>query len=348
MERRLARTTWALLALTLACSNETGTNNGDGSPPQDRVDSARSVDLAAPVDTHTSSPDAIDAAQGDAADWDAPIDANTAEHPADALGPDRVDASPDRLGPVDSAPKPDGNLPAVTVYIAGDSTVSDYAATYRPQAGWGQMLPELVNSKVTVVNKAIGGRTARRFISEGRLAEILKVIKAGDYLLVQFGTNDSNKTATYGDGMPYYAAPADFKTYMAQYVTGARDKKATAFMVTPPPRRSCDTANDSKPFGNGTGAYATAMLELGASMNAPVVDLNAKTLAYLNSIGCAASAKVFLYVAAGQYTGAYAGGASDSTHFQEYGARKLAGFVGEGLKELRVGLAAYLKTPPSP
>lgn len=353
MKQRLARTAWALLALTLACSHDAGTNSRDASGPPS--DTARPSDTAAPVDLRAPSPTQDAATDGvpvrDAADRDGPVDAVV-----DAVGPDRasvdvgvdvrvdlrVDVSLDRLPSVDGD-KPDGNLPALTVYIAGDSTVSDYAATYRPQAGWGQMFPELVNSKVTVVNKAIGGRTARRFISEGRLDEILEVIKPGDYLLVQFGTNDSNKTATYDDGMPYYAAPADFKTFMAQYVTGARDKKANAVMVTPPPRRSCDTTNDSKPFGNGTGAYATAMLELGTSMNAPVVDLNAQMLAYLNSIGCAASAQVFLYVPAGQYTGAYAGGASDSTHFQENGARKLAGFVAQGLKELGLGLAAHLK-----
>jgi uncharacterized repeat protein (TIGR02543 family) len=234
-------------------------------------------------------------------------------------------------------------LAPIAVYVAGDSTVSNYDANHKPQAGWGQMLPELLDSRATVDNRAIGGRTARRFIDEGRLDAILKVIKAGDHLLVQFGTNDSNKTATYSDGMPYYLAPEDFKTYIAQFVDGARDHQAIPVLVTPPPRRTCDVNNDSKPFGNGTGAYATAMKEVGAKMGAAVVDLNQKTLDYLNSIGCAASAQVFLVVPAGMYSGAYANGASDGTHFQEYGARKLAGFVAEGARELDLPLASYLK-----
>jgi lysophospholipase L1-like esterase len=162
--------------------------------------------------------------------------------------------------------------------------------------------------------------------SGAALDAILKVTKPGDYLLLQFGTNDGNKTATYSDGMPYYLSPEDFKTYIAQYVTGARDHQAIPVLVTPPPRRACDVNNDTKPFGNGTGGYATAMKEVGAQMNAAVVDLNQKTLDYLNSIGCAASARVFLVVPAGMYPGVYANGVSDGTHFQEYGARKLAGF----------------------
>ena len=234
-------------------------------------------------------------------------------------------------------------LSPISVFLAGDSTVSNYDANHRPQAGWGQMLPELLTSQAKVVNGAVGGRTSRRFIFEGRLDDILKVIKPGDYLLLQFGTNDGNKTATYSDGMPYYLAPEDFKTYIAQYVTAARERQAIPVLVTPPPRRTCDASNDSKPFGNGTGAYATAMKEVGEKMGAAVVDLNQKTLDYLNSIGCAASAQVFLVVPAGMYTGAYANGVSDGTHFQEAGARKLAGFVADGVRALDLSLAAYLK-----
>ncbi|MEO5767920.1 MAG: SGNH/GDSL hydrolase family protein, partial [Polyangia bacterium] len=88
----------------------------------------------------------------------------------------------------------------VTVFIAGDSTVSNYSPTVaNKQAGWGQMLPEFFNSQVKISNQAIGGRTSRRFIGEGRLTTILNAMKPGDYLLVQFGTNDGNTTAKYPD-----------------------------------------------------------------------------------------------------------------------------------------------------
>jgi hypothetical protein len=62
-----------------------------------------------------------------------------------------------------AAPKPTG---PVRVYLAGDSTVSTYADTASPhdQAGWGQMLHEYFRDGVAVDNRAIGGRTARRFI----------------------------------------------------------------------------------------------------------------------------------------------------------------------------------------
>lgn len=141
--------------------------------------------------------------------------------------------------------------------------------------------------------------------------------------------------------MPYYVSPADFQTYMGQFVTGARAHQATPVLVTPPPRRSC--TGDSHSFGNGLAAYAAAMIAVGTQMNAAVIDLNQATLTYLDSIGCVASANFFLVAPAGQYTGAYANGVSDSTHFQQAGALKLAGFIADGIRTLGLPLAAYLK-----
>jgi lysophospholipase L1-like esterase len=230
-----------------------------------------------------------------------------------------------------------GNLTNLTVYIASDSTASTYTNSAIHQAGWGQYLQTYLDAKAKVDNRAIGGRTARRFIDEGYLDKILQVIKAGDYLLVQFGTNDGNQTATYslnGQTIPYYLAPAtDFKTWMTKYVTAAREKQANPVFVTPPPRRTC--SGDSHSFGNGLAAYATAMKEMGTAQNVPVVDLNQKTLTHLNMIGCVAAGTDFFLVKAD--------GTVDGTHFQEKGANLMAGFVATGLRELNFGLSPYVK-----
>lgn len=69
-----------------------------------------------------------------------------------------------------------------TVYIAGDSTVQTYGSSQAPQQGWGQRIAEFFTSDVVFVNKAIGGRSSKSYIDEGRLKEILNVIKSGDYL----------------------------------------------------------------------------------------------------------------------------------------------------------------------
>ncbi|AUX45127.1 lysophospholipase L1 and related esterase/ rhamnogalacturonan acetylesterase [Sorangium cellulosum] len=226
-------------------------------------------------------------------------------------------------------------LPEVSVYIAGDSTVQTYTNSPIHQAGWGQFLGEFFDARVHIENRAIGGRTARRFIDEGRLDDVLDDLQSGDYFLVQFGTNDSNRNATYehdGATIPYYLDPAtDFKSYLTQYIEGAQGRDAIPVLVTPPPRRSC--TGDSHEFGNGLAAYAGAMRELGSALDVAVIDLNERTLARLRTIGCEAAGRDFFLVRAD--------GSVDGTHFQETGAHFMAGFVADGAADAGLLLGQY-------
>jgi lysophospholipase L1-like esterase len=231
-----------------------------------------------------------------------------------------------------------GPLSALTIYIAGDSTVSTYADTAATNdwAGWGQMLHEIFNDKVTVQNRAAGGRTAYWFYLEGAVDKILSTIKPGDYFLIQFGTNDSNQAASFtvnGTTYPRYAAAdTTFKTQLKQYyLDPTKAKGAIPVLVTPPPRNSayCNGAN-------GLGAYDTAMIELGTAENVAVVDLGGMTFDYLKAI-CPKPTTAATETFFKNNTGTI-----DGTHFQENGARKMAGFIGEAIRTLKLELAAYL------
>jgi len=230
----------------------------------------------------------------------------------------------------------------VTVYIAGDSTVSTYTNSSIHQAGWGQYLQNYFTSDAKIVNKAVGGMTSRHFIEAGYLDQIVAVLKAGDYLLVQFGTNDGNKTATYTlsgstTEIPYYLDPeTDFKTYLTKYVDATSAKNATTIFVTPPPRHSCNTGETG--VRNGLSAYAAAMNELGPTLHTPVVDLNAMTITYLANVSCDTSGSTFYLVKAD--------GTTDSTHFQETGANIMAGLVAKGtagISTLGLPLSDFVK-----
>lgn len=85
----------------------------------------------------------------------------------------------------------DPRLPAV--YLVGDSTVRNGKADGAGgQWGWGEPLADFFDpSKINVVNRAIGGRSSRTYISEGRWDELLALLKPGDFVLLQFGHNDS-------------------------------------------------------------------------------------------------------------------------------------------------------------
>ena len=93
----------------------------------------------------------------------------------------------------------------INIYLAGDSTVKDYSAAGIYNGGkilsagsWGEFLQAFFDEKyVTVNNYAQGGRSVRSFMNEGKLDTIIKNIKAGDYLLIQFGHNDCANGASY-------------------------------------------------------------------------------------------------------------------------------------------------------
>jgi lysophospholipase L1-like esterase len=78
------------------------------------------------------------------------------------------------------------NLP--TIFLAGDSTaqVGDPRHT-----AWGKAFASYVDrSKANWVNAARGGRSSRTYVSEGLWGRLLSSVKAGDFVLIQFGQND--------------------------------------------------------------------------------------------------------------------------------------------------------------
>jgi rhamnogalacturonyl hydrolase YesR len=74
-----------------------------------------------------------------------------------------------------------------TIWLVGDSTVRNgHGDGAHNQMGWGDELAQYFNlKKVNVVNRAIGGRSSRTYITEGHWAEVLQSIKPGDIVLIQ-------------------------------------------------------------------------------------------------------------------------------------------------------------------
>ncbi len=82
----------------------------------------------------------------------------------------------------------------VNLYLIGDSTVKTGSGTgQNGQWGWGSVLAKHFDTtRIKIHNHAIGGRSSRTFVSEGRWETVLSELKPGDYLLIQFGHNDSS------------------------------------------------------------------------------------------------------------------------------------------------------------
>ncbi len=72
------------------------------------------------------------------------------------------------------------------LYVIGDST-----ANRSNRRGWADPLADYFDpDKITIVNRACGGRSARSFLTEGLWNRTLADLKPGDYVLIQFGHND--------------------------------------------------------------------------------------------------------------------------------------------------------------
>ncbi|WP_426451826.1 rhamnogalacturonan acetylesterase [Paenibacillus sp. S-38] len=221
-----------------------------------------------------------------------------------------------------------------TAYLAGDSTVQTYSSRYYPQAGWGQKIGEYFTDDVIFANKAIGGRSSRSFVNDGRLDTILNEIRPGDYLFVQFGHNDASSNPER------YAAPyTTYKEYLKMYLDGAKQRGATPVLVTPVGRRSWD-ANGL--FKNDFPDYYAAMKQVAEEQNVQLLDLNSRSIAFYNTVGIEETKALFLWLEPGVYPN-FPNDVQDNTHFQEAGAVEIARLVTEGIRDLQLGIAAFIK-----
>ena len=255
-----------------------------------------------------------------------------------------------------------------TIFIASDSTVQTYDSYYYPQAGWGETLHKFFGTLVEerecencsysqaqtyetnqaiIENRAIGGRSSKSFLQEGKLDDLLEDVKPGDYVLVQWGHNDATTSRPNR-----YVSVSEFPTVLKYYIDGCRQRGATPVLVTPVARYS---PNADGTFSSNFEGYRQAMITLGAEQNIPVLDLTGASIALCESFGVEGAKALFLHLAAGDYTGAYAGGVSDSTHLQYYGAYKFAQCVAKLVKEYSLDsqldslkAALDLKLPENP
>ncbi|MFT3753236.1 MAG: GDSL-type esterase/lipase family protein [Paludibacter sp.] len=205
----------------------------------------------------------------------------------------------------------------ITVYVIGDSTAASYATSLYPRAGWAQLLQLFFNADSVVVNnQAASGRSSKSFYNEGRWTTVTNTLKAGDYVLIQFAHNDE-KT----DDTTRYTNPATtFKDYLTIYVNGARAKGAIPVFLSSIPRNNWS----GSAVQQAHKPYTDAMKSLSASLSVPFIDMEAGTMAYLNSVGKTYSTdSVFNNLKAGVWPN-YTAGNSDGTHLQENGAYQFA------------------------
>ena len=228
-------------------------------------------------------------------------------------------------------------LAAADIYMAGDSTMMTYRGRDIPQQGWGQRMQELVKDGVKVNNRSIGGRSTKNFKAEGRWANLIREVKKGDFVIIQFGHNDGTK-----DKPERYAAPGtEYKDNMRQFVEDVRRAGGIPVIATSIPFGIYLEDGKLKPPGF-LDPYLQSARQVAAETKCDLVDLYVYADKELNAAGSEKGTKLYLELKPGEYPN-YPEGRSDRCHISFRGALFYAKAFALLAKEAKLPIAELFK-----
>jgi lysophospholipase L1-like esterase len=227
-----------------------------------------------------------------------------------------------------------------TLFLVGDSTVR--SAGQNGNWGWGEFLAPLLDTeRIQLANHAMGGRSTRTFLREGRWAAVRSPLRAGDTVLIQFGHNDGGRVGdpnakqrgvlpgigpeTAQEQLPDGQTETvhSFGVYLSRYVREILDAGAVPVILSPVPHK--DRWEKERDFAD-FAAWGQAVAK---QQGALFIDLTLLVTERYQAIGAAQVATLF---------------ADARTHTNEAGAKLNAGCVIQGLKQLpQAWLQPYLK-----
>lgn len=211
----------------------------------------------------------------------------------------------------------------MTIYICGDSTAATYAPERAPMTGWGQVIGEFL-PEVTVSNHAIGGRSTKSFLAEGRLLRVEQEIQPGDIVLIQFTHNDASDLV-----WRHTDANTSFVSNLSIYVDTALIRGAKPVLLTPIP---CRNWRDGQ-LQETHGEYPDAIRRLAVMRNVPLIDVYAMGTAFIRELGEEESKRMYMHVEPGVYPD-YPDGHTDDVHTRRFGAETFARMTADALKRL--------------
>lgn len=221
------------------------------------------------------------------------------------------------------------------VFTIGDSTVKNGRDNgNNGQWGWGSLLWQWFDTtKVTVENHALGGRSSRTYISEGLWDKVLQGVQKGDFVLIQFGHNDSgplntgraraslkgngdNDTTVVMEATGKEETIRSFGWYMRKYAQDVLDKGATPILLSHIPRNMFTTKDSTHVIRNNDG-FGLWTKEAARMKAVPYIDLNQLISDKLDKMG-KDSVQIMFF--------------GDHTHTSRLGAELNAKTLAEGIK----------------
>lgn len=242
--------------------------------------------------------------------------------------------------------KPEGKP---TVYIIGDSTVKNGSGKGDGGLwGWGDYMDQFLDTtQVDIENHALGGTSSRTFQSKGLWKPVKDSLKKGDYVLLQFGHNDSgalnddSRARGTIKGVGEESEEIDnmltgehevvhsYGWYLRKVIKEAKEKGAIPVVMSPIPRNDW---TDGKLFRNDK-SYGGWAKQVAEEEGVTFINLNERMVNALNPIGEEKVTGTYFYK-------------RDHTHTSARGALLSASLISEGLAASDNELKTYLLKDP--
>jgi lysophospholipase L1-like esterase len=219
------------------------------------------------------------------------------------------------------------------LYLIGGSTMATFPDT-RPVVGWGQKLPQFFKDPAQIDNRARSGRSSKSFIDQGLWDQVIGDIRAGDFLIMCFGTNDSA-----ADDARHTEPRGSFRANLARFIHETRAKGATPILATSVAHRRWDEKGQ---WGESASEYVVVTRELAASERVPLMEMFDRTVALEKSLGPEGSITLHLYLPPGKFE-SYPNGAKDNTHYNADGATRVAGLAIAEIRRLKLPMVGWLQ-----
>ncbi len=231
------------------------------------------------------------------------------------------------------------------LFLCGDSTVKNEDRDPDGMWGWGSQAAEVFDTtKITIVNCAQAGRSCRSYLREGRWDRVYYDLQPGDFVLIQFGHNDTGSEIDHGKARNEISGTADsshvfrvrtddevrnevvytFGWYLHKMIDDTRQREAIPIIVSLTPRNEwhegrIERRNDS---------YGQWYRDEANWMGVELLDLHNLSADALEAIGQEGAKEYYNH---------------DHTHTSLKGASLNAQCIAAGLRQLQSPLAQYLK-----
>ncbi|KAF8750534.1 GDSL-like Lipase/Acylhydrolase family [Rhizoctonia solani] len=182
---------------------------------------------------------------------------------------------------------------------------------------------------ITVVNKAVSGRSARSYWREGKWTAVQNSLKSGDFVIIEFGHNDggspstSDRASVGGEGSDTQTVTLSdgtvetvytWPTYVGWMIDGAKSKGATPIVSGQTPNNPYE---NSATIINSPPRFVGYAKNIATKKGVPYVDHFASSISLYTKLGKSVTESYF---------------PQDHTHTNDAGANQVAWAFLSGLK----------------